>query len=198
MEKGHLYIIRHGQTDWNVEHKLQGRTDIPLNENGRKMAVEAHEKYKDIKIDICYSSPLSRAYETAQTVLEGRNVQIIRDDRLMEMSFGKYEGLKGVLNMPEHSVYKLFNNPAGYVADEGAETLAELYARTGDFIQKVLLPEINAGKNVLIVGHGAMNLSIINQLMNIPVERFWENMQGNCELKEIDLECMGKRNEEIY
>ena len=82
-------------------------------------------------------------------------------------------------------------------ADEGAETLAELYARTGDFIQKVLLPEINAGKNVLIVGHGAMNLSIINQLMNIPVERFWENMQGNCELKEIDLECMGKRNEEI-
>ena len=111
MEKGHLYIIRHGQTDWNVEHKLQGRTDIPLNENGRKMAVEAHEKYKDIKIDICYSSPLSRAYETAQTVLEGRNVQIIRDDRLMEMSFGKYEGLKDVLNMPEHSVYKLFNNP---------------------------------------------------------------------------------------
>ena len=59
------------------------------------------------------------------------------------------------------------------------------------------MPEINAGKNVLIVGHGAMNLSIINQLMNIPVERFWENMQGNCELKEIDLECMGKRNEEI-
>ena len=52
------------------------------------------------------------------------------------------------------------------------------------------------GKNVLIVGHGAMNLSIINQLMDIPIERFWENMQGNCELKEIDLENVwGKRRE---
>ena len=50
-----LYIIRHGQTDWNVRHRLQGKTDIPLNENGRRMAGEARDKYRDIRFDICFS-----------------------------------------------------------------------------------------------------------------------------------------------
>ncbi len=56
-----LYIMRHGRTDWNVRHKLQGRTDIPLNDEGRMMAAEAGKQYSDIHFDICYSSPLERA-----------------------------------------------------------------------------------------------------------------------------------------
>ena len=65
-----LYIMRHGKTQWNALHKLQGRTDIPLNEEGRKMAEEAREEYKDVALDICYCSPLCRAYETAEIVLQ--------------------------------------------------------------------------------------------------------------------------------
>ena len=61
-----LYIMRHGKTDWNALHKLQGRTDIPLNEEGRLMALKAHEEYKSWNIDVCYCSPLIRAVETAQ------------------------------------------------------------------------------------------------------------------------------------
>nr|WP_330419241.1 histidine phosphatase family protein [Lachnospira eligens] len=61
-----LYIMRHGKTDWNACHKLQGRTDIPLNDEGRMMAAEAGEKYADIHFDECYSSPLARAKETAR------------------------------------------------------------------------------------------------------------------------------------
>ena len=60
-----LYIMRHGKTDWNIQHKLQGRTDIPLNEEGRQMAKQAREDYLNIPIDICYCSPLIRARETA-------------------------------------------------------------------------------------------------------------------------------------
>ena len=56
-----LYIMRHGKTDWNAKHKLQGRTDIPLNEEGIQMAEQAKEKYKDVNFDICYCSPLVRA-----------------------------------------------------------------------------------------------------------------------------------------
>ena len=65
-----LYIMRHGKTEWNELHKLQGRTDIPLNEEGRKMAEQAREKYKDVSFDICYCSPLIRARETAEIVLQ--------------------------------------------------------------------------------------------------------------------------------
>lgn len=86
-----LYIMRHGKTDWNAKHKLQGRTDIPLNEEGIQMAEQAKEKYKDVNFDICYCSPLVRAKQTAEIVLEGRNIPIVYDDRLMEMCFGVYE-----------------------------------------------------------------------------------------------------------
>ena len=66
-----LYIMRHGRTDWNVRHKLQGRTDIPLNEEGRRMAEKAREEYRDVPLDICFCSPLIRARETAEIVLRG-------------------------------------------------------------------------------------------------------------------------------
>ena len=72
-----LYIMRHGKTDWNLTHKLQGKTDIPLNEMGIKMAKEAGERYKDIHFDVCYCSPLVRARDTAKYVLEGRDVPVI-------------------------------------------------------------------------------------------------------------------------
>ena len=96
-----LYIMRHGKTDWNVLHKLQGHTDIPLNEEGRRMAEAAREQYKDINFDVCYCSPLIRARETAQIFLEGREVPIICDDRLMEMSFGVYEGTENSFQIPD-------------------------------------------------------------------------------------------------
>ena len=96
-----LYIMRHGKTDWNALHKLQGRTDIPLNEEGRLMALKAHEEYKSWNIDVCYCSPLIRAVETAQIVLKNRGIPIITDERLVEMSFGDYEGIENSFKIPD-------------------------------------------------------------------------------------------------
>ncbi len=84
-----LYIMRHGITDWNQAHRLQGKTDIPLNDEGRAMASAAAEEYKDLHIDICFCSPLKRAYETATILLKGRDIPIKADERLSEMSFGE-------------------------------------------------------------------------------------------------------------
>lgn len=180
-----LYIIRHGKTDWNEEYRLQGRTDIPLNDAGRKMAKEAAKKYADVHFDICYSSPLSRALETANILLENRNVPIITDDRLLEMSFGEFEGLKDCFNHPEWAIYKFFMDTENYVADKGAESLDELFSRTGDFLEKVVKKDLEAGRDVLIVGHGAMNNSIISRVKNIPRKDFWTIAIPNCELIEL-------------
>ena len=75
-----LYVLRHGKTDWNEKHKLQGRTDIPLNEEGRRMARAAGLEYQDVHFDVCYASPLLRAKETAELLLEGRNIPYLEDD----------------------------------------------------------------------------------------------------------------------
>lgn len=181
-----LYIIRHGQTEWNALHKLQGRTDIPLNDNGRRMAKEAGERYKNIHIDICYSSPLIRAVETAKIFLRDRDIPVITDDRLMEMSFGIYEGVADSFDIPNCPINACFNDPVNYKAVEGGESFDELYARTGSFIKEIVKPLSDDGKDILIVGHGAMNCSIIAQLRGIPLEDFWSNLPGNCELVKLD------------
>ena len=112
-----LYIMRHGQTDWNKLHKLQGQTDIPLNDNGRVMAKEASEMYKDVHFDMCFCSPLIRAVETAQLVLEGRDIPIIYDDRLKEMNFGIYEGIEESFSIPDCPINVVFKDPANYEAE---------------------------------------------------------------------------------
>ena len=184
-----LYIIRHGQTTWNKELRLQGQTDIPLNEEGRRMAREASVQYKDIldSIDICFSSPLIRAYETAELLLSNRELShnIITDDRLKEISFGEFEGLINQVSIPESPVYNLFHKPENYEAVGEAEGLNELLKRTGEFYHEVLVPLLNKGKNVLVVGHGGMNSALISNVLNWEKKDFWKAMTGNCKLLKI-------------
>ena len=167
-----LYIIRHGRTDWNDLHKLQGGTDIPLNAAGRQMAEEAREKYREI-----------RARETAEILLRGRNIPILTDDRLREMGFGEYEGLANSFSIPDCPINILFQHPEQYTESiGGAETFAELFARTKSFLEEKIEPLTEKGKNVLIVGHGAMNRSIISQIRQTPIEDFWTIPGDNCEM----------------
>ena len=72
-----LYIVRHGETDWNKARKIQGQSDIPLNAFGRHLARETAKGLADVHFDLCFTSPLSRAKETARIILEGRDVPII-------------------------------------------------------------------------------------------------------------------------
>lgn len=180
-----LYIMRHGQTDWNVRHKMQGRTDIPLNEEGRRMARTAAEEYRNVPFDVCYCSPLSRAQETARLVLAGRDVPIITDERLVEMGFGIYEGQSDLLEQEDCPLNVLFREPARYQPVEGGESLEELFGRTGDFLERVVRPQLTAGRDILIVGHGAMNACIVCQVKGLPVERFWDYNLDQCRLMEL-------------
>lgn len=178
-----LYIMRHGKTEWNALHKLQGRTDIPLNEEGKRMARQACEKYKELNIDVCYCSPLVRALETAQIVLKNRKIPIIEDKRLSEMSFGEYEGIENSLAIPDCPINVIFNQPEKYIESVGgAETFEQLFARTGSFLKEVVESQIQAGKDILIVGHGAMNSSIICQVKKLPIEEFWSAGIEQCKI----------------
>lgn len=180
-----LYIMRHGETDWNAGHKLQGRTDIPLNDNGRRMAAAAAEEYREIPLDVCYCSPLVRARETAEIVLRGRGIPIHTDDRLREMSFGIYEGIENCFQIPDCPMKVFFRDPANYRTVEGGESFEELFARTGEFLQEVVEPLLAEGKNVLIVGHGAMNSAIISRVRNKPRAEFWSEGIEKCKLKKL-------------
>ena len=83
-----LYIIRHGETEWNKMGKMQGKTDISLSEDGRKLAQKTADGLKNIKFDYIFSSPLERAYETACIIKGDRDIEIVKDERLIEVGFG--------------------------------------------------------------------------------------------------------------
>lgn len=143
-----LYLVRHGQTDWNVQRIAQGRTDIPLNATGITQAEELRDKTHEYRFDICYSSPLVRAVKTAEIVTDGR-CPIVKDDLLVERCFGKYEG-----TAPPDDWLKYWT--INYHDDEmGMEPLADVFARTKVFLEKIK-KEHASDENVLIVGHGGM------------------------------------------
>ena len=178
--------MRHGKTDWNEIRKLQGRTDIPLNEEGRKMAETVRKECEEIGFDICYSSPLIRARETAEIALKGLGVPIITDDRLMEMSFGIYEGAVNAGSVEGSPIQKFFDSPELYMGTENGETFDDLFKRTGSFINEIVKPALDEGKKVLIVGHGAMNCSIVCQIKKFPIKDFWKLGIPNCKLMRLD------------
>lgn len=105
-----LYIVRHGETDWNKAGKVQGRTDIPLNERGRYLAEATAEGMKDVRIDFCYTSPLIRAKETAQIILGEREIPLVEEKRIEEICFGKCEGMKfrGEITDPGSEAFSAF------------------------------------------------------------------------------------------
>lgn len=178
-----LYLMRHGKTEWNQKHKLQGRTDIPLCEEGRIMAENAGKEYGDVHFDLCYCSPLIRAQETAQLMLQGRDVPVITDNRLTEMGFGVYEGIENCFLIPDCPVNVLFQAPEQYtVPVEGGESFEELFARTGSFLREIIYPQLEQNKDILVMGHGAMNASIICQVKHLPLQEFWTFKLGNCKL----------------
>lgn len=141
-----LYIVRHGKTEWNEKGFLQGSNDIPLNEEGIKEAKKLASKLDLSKIDICISSPLIRAKQTAE-ILVGNKLKIIYDDLLKERGFGNYEGKKINFELiGKHWDYGLNDS------SNGIESIKDCLDRAKIFLDKIKKEYSN--KNILIVSHG--------------------------------------------
>ena len=142
-----IYIVRHGQTDWNVEGRYQGRKDIELNEVGINQAKQLKEKLSNIKFDIVFSSPLKRAYKTAQIITDH---PIIVDDRLIERSNGDLEG-----KLKSETI-----NAVDFTDENdnrmGIETLSNFRSRISDFFN--FLDKNYRGRNVLVVTHAGVSI----------------------------------------
>jgi broad specificity phosphatase PhoE len=184
-----IYLIRHGETAWNNERRVQGRTDIPLNETGERIAeVTAKGLYKEgISFERIFASPLSRAYRTAELIKEGTRSEckIEKKDLLIEFAFGALEGLKipEIGSNPAFEKYKnCFMNPEKYVPEDGGESFQEIIARGQRILGEIVLPlekEIPDGKAALCC-HGAIIRAILVNLKQMPLADFWELSQLNC------------------
>lgn len=182
-----LYLVRHGETDWNKERRIQGQADIPLNEFGRNLAKKTALGLKNIPFAVCYSSPLERAVETAQLILGGRDVPIFTDKRIEEMTFGEWEGKccsKKGWELPE-SFRAFFNDPEHYEPAPSGESFADVKARTGDFLLWLAGQKQYQEQNILITTHGAALAGMLNYMKKRPLSEYWgQGVHKNCAVTE--------------
>ena len=182
-----IYILRHGTTEWNKIHKIQGNTDTPLDETGKMMAEATGKAFseKGVHFDRIYSSPLKRALVTTKLVT-GRE-DIITDERLRELDFGFQEGRIVEEMIEKDMLFKYFKtDPARYdeeAAGSGsAETLTALIERAASFMKEVVEKLPPETERILISAHGACNKALLMYIRNEKdLSRFWGvGLQPNC------------------
>jgi broad specificity phosphatase PhoE len=151
-----LGLLRHGQTDWNIDMRLQGISDIPLNEHGRMQARNSAPKIALGNWDLILTSPLSRAVETAEIVSTSiADAELKVQELLLERSFGVAEGL----------TYEQWREQFGSLHHaDGAESIEELTTRVQEMLKHLV--ETYPGKRILAVSHGAFIRRVINVVSN--------------------------------
>ena len=174
-----LYIARHGETSWNLQHRLQGWTDVPLDETGRKQAAALAESLKGVRIDAIYSSTLSRSRDTAQTVA-ARTMTVKSLNGLRERNYGHFQG-----GSDTDAQFVKRMNVWDDRLDDG-ESLNQLLARARDSLAQIRR-EHPAG-NVLIVAHRITNQMILRALLDLTPEQTVKITQNNDEVYLVELD----------
>lgn len=162
MTEGRIFLIRHGKTEWNGDRYL-GWEDVPLNEEGKKQAYTIEHALEGERIDVIYSSPLTRAVETINSFAQKRGVPVRTVDDLKELHYGLWQGScksKHKLNVIQR--YRISRLPQG-------ESLFDVYLRASCFIGRVG-SDLGAGKNIVVVGHFWSNTMLEGVIRRVPFE----------------------------
>lgn len=182
-----VYLVRHGQTDWNKDGRIQGGTDNPLNATGREQAAAMGKLLADVKVDAVYVSSHQRARQTA-AVFDGRTT-VVPMEGLRERFFGKFEGA----NDKDQAIVADWNKRRFTWTDdmEGGETL-ESQSNRAEAALKSIREKHKDGGTVVIVGHGGINPLLVSHLLGVsPQEGASAINQGNDEIYRIELPKTG-------
>ncbi len=163
-----ILLVRHGQTDWNLERRIQGHTDIPLNEEGIAQSQALAERMRGAQIDAVFSSDLTRAAQTAQMIAERLSVPLHFDPRLREVNHGQWEGLLiSEVRSKFGNAYQAFRDDQLGTRAPGGETLREAIRRIESAVDDAAWQHPNG--RVVIVSHGLAIALLRCRLNNAPL-----------------------------
>ncbi len=171
-----VYFVRHGTTDWNKEEIFRGRLDCKLNETGQAEARALAEYFRDIRLQAVYSSPLSRAMETAQAVAEAKALQVVPHPEFIDIDFGEWQGLPLKEVREKYSeLYRLWQERPEAIHFPGGENLARVRARAWEGLQKVVRE--HPDKTALILSHRVVTKVLICTVLGLDDSHFWNIKQ---------------------
>ncbi len=177
---GAWYLVRHGETGWNRNGRIQGHTDVPLNEHGRRQMTMLAKRLARCNFSAVYTSDLSRATESAETIVEGRESSIQTDSDLREFSYGEWEGLtfKEVEALYPEVLAQRMSLGHNSFAAPGGEDSAQMLDRIRRFYASVLKRHDDA-EDILIVAHGGSLRALLVCLLGLTDDYLWR-FQVDC------------------
>jgi len=180
----HLYLIRHGQTDWNIEGRWQGHADVPLNDRGRAQAENIARSLANVGLVAIYSSDLVRAHETAKALARTTGLPIHLDARLREIHQGEWQGLlvSEIQQRYGEAFHARHANPLT-VAPPGGETVLQVKERVIAALEDIITR--HPAERVAVVSHGFALAVVQVHYKNLPIDQVWDLIPKNDEWIEL-------------
>lgn len=173
-----LVLVRHGQSQWNLENKFTGWVDVDLTPKGESEAKAAGQKLKGFKFDKAFTSELKRAQRTLQIILgeTGQSsLEVVKDKALNERHYGDLQGLDKSETAKKYGDQQVHIWRRSYdIAPPNGESLKDTAARTLPYFNSQILPEVKNGKNIIIAAHGNSLRSIVMELEKLTKEQVLE------------------------
>ncbi|ABO50429.1 phosphoglycerate mutase [Desulforamulus reducens MI-1] len=197
MKKTRMYLVRHGETQWNADGRFQGHSDVPLSVLGRSQVETLTTKLSQLKIDAFYSSDLSRAMETAEILAKKHQCQIYYLPDLREINFGEWEGLtfeEIAQNYGELSS-QWWANPFTTQIPSG-ESLQDVAERCAKAVHEII--DRHAGKTVVVAAHGGVIRMIVAHALGMDFQHYWKLRLDNVSLTIVEYHGYEKAILELY
>ncbi|MFN3491785.1 MAG: alpha-ribazole phosphatase, partial [Anaerolineales bacterium] len=181
-----LFLIRHGQTDWNIAGRYQGQSDIPLNQAGCQQVKALAKRLSTKTINAIYSSDLSRAKDTAQAIANFHQLEIQTDFRWRELSFGGWEGMN-YKEIAAHSpdVFSKWMIDPQHTSTPNGETLHELSNRVKSAFDEI--KNKHKDQTVLVVSHSGALQALLATLLGVELNRYWQFKVSQASLSELNV-----------
>ena len=181
-----LFLTRHGQTDWNIAGRYQGQSDTPLNETGLRQAEQIAKRLSSETIHAIYSSDLSRAANTAQTIADFHSLEVKKDSRWRELSFGDWEGLTyQEMSARSPNLFEAWMKDPLTISTPNGETLAQLAERVKAAFDEI--KEEHADQTVLVVAHSGSLQSLLAVTLGVDLNRYWQFRISQASLSEMNV-----------
>jgi probable phosphoglycerate mutase len=173
-----ILLVRHGETDFNLTHRFQGRIDRPLNKEGKNQAQALALALKDEPLTAIYSSPLIRAMETARSIKAFHpSTPLFKEEGLTEMDLGEFDGMQaGDWGSQHQEFYKTWRTTPSRLKMPGGESLREVQIRAIDTLERIT-KLYSPGSTLLLCSHNFVNRTIICHALGLPLDRFRDFQQ---------------------
>jgi len=182
---GTLLLVRHGETEWNAEGRIQGHTDIGLSEKGADQARSLGRRLVNLGIDAAYSSDLKRTSQTAKLALGDRNLVLNETPELREYHKGIFEGMTlGEIQAQYPAEYPKYLEKDLSYAPKGGETTRDVSTRMASIIGEIKAKHLD--ETVLVVSHGGVLRAAMVFLLGMRLESNWSFVFGNCGLTIVE------------